>query len=233
MRRGIPLLAAVMFFSLAACGSPAILESVMEVGKQPAVFYDNEKPEDYIDPGLLTAVTEDGGDYILLSASGADQIAEGSGYAVAALSAQPNLSLLVPHSNRQIARSLTQDAETLSKLTPDTATAAGLAPNSTDIARMTSNPLDNISDLAPEAGSPIPGVSKSGSSAILCERDVVSDVDRVIVTSDEVLTVAPNAGVSQPEDSNGVVQAVTPDGQDIIDVVQALEKINDTVSYEK
>lgn len=233
MRKGIPLLAAVMIFSLSACGSPATAGSVMEVGKQSVAFYDNEKLEDYIDPGLLVGVTEDGDDYILLSESEPNQMTDSSGYAVTALSAQPNLSLLVPHSSEQIARNLTQDAEALSKLTPNVAIVARLAPNSTDIAQMAPNPLDNISDIAFGAGIPIPGMSKSGSPAIRSDRDIVSDVDSVIVAPDEVLTVAPNAGVSQCKDSNGAAQAVTPDGQDIIGVVQAIENDDDTVSHEK
>ena len=48
--------------------------------------------------------------------------------------------------------------------------------------------------------------------------------DGVVVGPGDVLNVAPNAGVAMPEDANGAAQAVTPDGQEIIDAVEALEE---------
>lgn len=56
------------------------------------------------------------------------------------------------------------------------------------------------------------------------DRDIVASADGVIVGPDDVLNVTPNAGVAQTENTNNAAQAVTPDGQDIINAVEALEE---------
>lgn len=242
MRKLFPLLAAAMVLSLAACGGPVTISSAAAGPGQEVVFQKDE--DEYIDPQLLTGLTEDGEDYILLSGDDdAQAVQAGGGYAAAALSAQPNLSLLVPNSGGEIARSLTQDTATLSRLAPDAASIAGLAPsstelaglapnsadiaglapNSTEIAKMAPDPVDDISKLAPGAGEAIPGMS-SGNPVVQSERDIVANAGGVVVGPDDILNVAPNAGVAVPEDANGTAQAVTPDGQEIIDAVEALEE---------
>lgn len=243
MRKLFPLLAAAMMLSLAACGGPVTISSVA-AGPGQEVIFQKDEDDEYIDPQLLTGLTEDGEDYILLSGDGGTQaIQTGGGYAATVLSAQPNLSLLVPHSGGQIARSLTQDTATLSKLAPDASSLAGLAPsstelaglapnsteiaglapNSTAIAQMAPDPVDDISKLAPGAGESIPGMS-SGNPVVPSERDIISNADGAVVGPDDMLNVAPNAGVAMPDDTNWAAQAVTPDGQAIIDAVEALEE---------
>ena len=243
MRKLFPLLVAAMMLSLAACGGPVTISSAAAGPGQEVVFQKDEGDE-YIDPQLLTGLTEDGEDYFLLSGNEPSQAVQtGGGYAAAALSAQPNLSLLVPNSGGEIARSLTQDTAILSWLAPDAASVAGLAPsstelaglapnsadiaglapNSTDIAQMAPDPVDDISKLAPGAGEAIPGMS-SGNPVVQSERNIVANAGGVVVGPDDILNVAPNAGVAVPEDANGTAQAVTPDGQEIIDAVEALEE---------
>lgn len=233
MRKLFPLLTAAVMLTLAACGGPATISSAAAGPEQEVVFQKDEDDE-YIDPQLLTGLTEDGEDYFLLSGNEPSQAVQaGGGYAAAALSAQPNLSLLVPNSGGEIARSLTQDTATLSRLAPDAASIAGLAPsstelaglapNSTEIAKMAPDPVDDISKLAPGAGEAIPGMS-SGNPVVQSERDIVANAGGVVVGPDDILNVAPNAGVAVPEDANGTAQAVTPDGQEIIDAVEALEE---------
>lgn len=243
MRNLFPLLAVTMIFSLTACGGPVAISSAAADSQQEIVFQKDEDDK-YIDPQLLTGLTEDGEDYILLSGNEPAQAAQtGGGYAAAALSAQANLSLLVPNSGGEIARSLTQDTATLSRLAPDASSFAGLAPNSTElaglapnsteiaglvqncaeIAQMTPDPVDDISKLASGAGEAIPGMN-SGSPGVQNDRDIIANADGVVVGPGDVLNVAPNAGVAMPEDTNGAAQAVTPDGQAIIDAVEALEE---------
>ena len=98
-----------------------------------------------------------------------------------------------------------------------------MAPNSTEIAKMAPDPVDDISKLAPGAGEAIPGMS-SGNPVVQSERNIVANAGGVVVGPDDILNVAPNAGVAVPEDANGTAQAVTPDGQEIIDAVEALEE---------
>ena len=239
MRKIFALLAVAMTLFLSACGGPPVTIDSSGAAPQPGVIYNNGDDE-YIDPQLLMGLTEDGGDYILISGDG-DALAvtqAAGGYAAAALSAQPNLSLLVPHSGGQIARSLAQDASTLAgiapqradiaglvpnsstiaSLAPSSSEIAGLAPNSTNIAQMAPNPDEDLDLLAPDAGRP------AWTPIAQEPRDIVSGAEGVISGSDDVLVVVPNAGVAQPQNPNGAVQAVTPDGQAIIDAVESLEK---------
>ena len=224
MRKYFPLLAIAMVLSITVCGGAVTISSAAG-GDDRTVVFQKDKDDEYIDPQLLEGLAEDGGDYILLSGNeGAHAVQTGGGHAAAALSAQPNLSLLVPHSGGQIARSLTQDATTLSKLAPDASSISGLAPSSTDIAQMAPDPVEDISKLATGAGAAIPGVGQGGSTMAPNDRDIVASADGVIVGPDDVLNVTPNAGVAQTENTNNAAQAVTPDGQDIIDAVEALEE---------
>lgn len=243
MRKLFPLIAAATMLSLAACGGPVTINSAA-AGPEQEIVFQKDKDDEYIDPQLLTGLTEDGEDYILLSGDdGTQAVQTGGGYAATALSAQPNLSLLVPNSGGDIARSLTQDTVTLSRLAPNASSIAGLAPNSTEIAglapnstdiaglapnstaiaQMAPDPVDDISKLTPGAGKAIPGMS-SGNPVVQSERDIIANTDGVVVGPDDVLNVTPNTGVAMPEDANGAAQAVTPDGQAIIDAVEALEE---------
>ena len=150
MRKLFPLLVAAMMLSLAACGGPVTISSAAAGPGQEVVFQKDEGDE-YIDPQLLTGLTEDGEDYFLLSGNEPSQAVQtGGGYAAAALSAQPNLSRLVPNSGGEIARSLTRDTATLSRLAPDAASVAGLAPSSTELAGLAPNSAD-IAGLAPNS----------------------------------------------------------------------------------
>lgn len=224
MRKNFPLLAMAMILSIAVCGGAVTITSAAG-GEDRIVVFQKNKDDEYIDPQLLEGLTEDGEDYILLSGNdGIQDVRTGGGYAAAALSAQPDLSLLVPHSGGQIARSLTQDTATLSKLAPDASSISGLAPSSTDIAQMAPDPVDDISKLVPGAGAAIPGVGRGGTAAAPNDRDIIAGANGVIIGPDDVLNVAPTAGVAQAEDANGAAQAVIPDGQAIIDAVEALEE---------
>ena len=128
MRKLFPLLVAAMMLSLAACGGPVTISSAAAGPGQEVVFQKDEGDE-YIDPQLLTGLTEDGEDYFLLSGNEPSQAVQtGGGYAAAALSAHPNLSLLVPNSGGEIARSLTQDTAILSRLGAQQYRACGTCP---------------------------------------------------------------------------------------------------------
>lgn len=71
---------------------------------------------------------------------------------------------------------------------------------------------------------PSGGVGTTGKPLPLGMGRLTANADGVDVGPGDVLNVAPNAGVAMPEDANGVAQAVTPDGQEIIDAVEALEE---------
>ena len=59
MRKLFPLLVAAMMLSLAACGGPVTISSAAAGPGQEVVFQKDEGDE-YIDPQLLTGLTEDG-----------------------------------------------------------------------------------------------------------------------------------------------------------------------------